>query len=56
MNSEHPIDPTVRASIQARLSAIEAEHGVRVLYACESGSRGWGFASPDSDYAKPWGC
>ena len=33
-----------------RLAAIEAEHGVRVLYACESGSRGWGFASPDSDY------
>lgn len=33
-----------------RIAAIEAEHGVRVLYACESGSRGWGFASPDSDY------
>ena len=29
---------------------IEADHGVRVLFACESGSRGWGFASPDSDY------
>jgi predicted nucleotidyltransferase len=29
---------------------IEAEHDVTVLYACESGSRGWGFASPDSDY------
>lgn len=32
------------------VSNIEAERGVRVLYACESGSRGWGFASPDSDY------
>ena len=29
---------------------LAADHGVRVLYACESGSRGWGFASPDSDY------
>ncbi len=50
MNNPHPIDPAVRANIEARLTAIEAEHGVRVLYACESGSRGWGFASPDSDY------
>jgi predicted nucleotidyltransferase len=32
------------------LTEIEAEHEVKVLYACESGSRGWGFASPDSDY------
>jgi hypothetical protein len=48
--SEHPVDPGMRAEIQERLNAIEAEHGVRVLYACESGSRGWGFASPDSDY------
>ena len=47
---DHPITPGVRSDIQVRLSAIEAEHGVRVLYACESGSRGWGFASPDSDY------
>lgn len=29
---------------------IEKEHNVDVLYACESGSRAWGFASPDSDY------
>lgn len=46
----HPIDPDVAADIQTRLTAIEAKYGVRVLYACESGSRGWGFASPDSDY------
>ena len=50
MNDADPIDPTVRSEIEARLLVIEAEHGVRVLYACESGSRGWGFASPDSDY------
>ena len=47
---DHPIDPGMRAAIQDRLGAIEAEHGIQVLYACESGSRGWGFASPDSDY------
>lgn len=45
-----PIAPERRAEIAARLAAIEVEHGVRILYACESGSRGWGFASPDSDY------
>ena len=36
--------------IQDALSRAEAEHGVRVLFAVESGSRAWGFASPDSDY------
>lgn len=46
----HPVSDAVRADIVERLSTIESEHGVRVLYACESGSRGWGFASPDSDY------
>lgn len=44
------IDATVRVEILDRLSAVEAEHDVTVLYACESGSRAWGFASPDSDY------
>ena len=47
---EHPIDPAIRKEIDATLVRIEAEHEVRVLFACESGSRGWGFASPDSDY------
>ena len=32
------------------LKKIEKENGVTVLLAVESGSRGWGFASPDSDY------
>jgi len=36
--------------IQSKLSGIEEQHQVRILYACESGSRAWGFASPDSDY------
>ncbi|PZR07033.1 MAG: hypothetical protein DI539_24120 [Flavobacterium psychrophilum] len=33
-----------------KLKAIEHQFDVRILYACESGSRAWGFASPDSDY------
>ena len=36
--------------IQENLDEIEAWHGVRILLAVESGSRSWGFASPDSDY------
>ena len=50
MTELHPVADGVRSEILARLLTIENEHGVRVLYACESGSRGWGFASPDSDY------
>lgn len=50
LSLEHPIDPTIRSDIEARLTAIEAEHQVHILFACESGSRGWGFSSPDSDY------
>jgi predicted nucleotidyltransferase len=36
--------------IQEKLQHIAAEHNIRILYACESGSRAWGFPSPDSDY------
>ena len=40
----------VRAEIMRRIEAAETEHGVKVLYAVESGSRAWGFESPNSDY------
>lgn len=36
--------------VRDALARIEAERNVRVLFACESGSRAWGFASRDSDY------
>ena len=36
--------------IQENLGAIEQKYNVKILLAVESGSRAWGFASPDSDY------
>lgn len=47
---EHRVEPAQRERIGQTLAQIERDHDVRVLFACESGSRGWGFASPDSDY------
>ncbi|WP_363799618.1 nucleotidyltransferase domain-containing protein [Lysobacter firmicutimachus] len=46
----HPIADDKRRAVLDALAAIEREHAVRIVYACESGSRGWGFSSPDSDY------
>lgn len=50
VRSAHPVAPEVRARIMVELENVERHHGVKILFACESGSRGWGFASPDSDY------
>ena len=46
MTAEEPI----LKQIQAELDGIEREQDARILFAVESGSRAWGFASPDSDY------
>lgn len=43
MDDIHPIAADKRAAILATLADIERTHDVRVLLACESGSRGWGF-------------
>jgi len=48
--TDTPIPAPVQREIQTRLDRIEVEHGVRLLLAVESGSRAWGFPSPDSDY------
>ncbi|MBV5340257.1 MAG: nucleotidyltransferase domain-containing protein [Deltaproteobacteria bacterium] len=37
-------------TILENLKQIEQKHDIRILYALESGSRAWGFASRDSDY------
>lgn len=43
-------EESVSLQIRSALRQIERRKNVVVLYACESGSRAWGFASPDSDY------
>jgi predicted nucleotidyltransferase len=32
-----------------KLNELETAENVRILHAAESGSRAWGFASPDSE-------
>ena len=44
------ISPEIKEEILRRLKATEKEHNVRILLAVESGSRAWGFESPNSDY------
>ena len=36
--------------INQKLDEIEKKENIKILLAVESGSRAWGFASPDSDY------
>lgn len=41
---------TVEELVLMKIKEIEAEENVKILHVVESGSRAWGFASPDSDY------
>ncbi len=45
-NQESCMEKTVKE----KLKEIEEKENIRILHAVESGSRAWGFASPDSDY------
>lgn len=49
-DERHPLSDAMRARVLQELDRLEHERNVTVLYACESGSRAWGFASTDSDY------
>ena len=40
----------MREKIQEQIRRIEEAENIKMLLAVESGSRAWGFASPDSDY------
>jgi hypothetical protein len=45
-----PVSDSIRSTVQTRLTGIENKYQVRILFACESGSRAWGFPSADSDF------
>ena len=40
----------MRNTILSKLKEIEERENIKILHCVESGSRAWGFASPDSDY------
>lgn len=44
------IDENIRVEVLEKLDELAAKHQVTIISAIESGSRSWGFPSPDSDY------
>lgn len=40
----------MRETILESLKTLKDKFNVNIVYSCESGSRAWGFPSPDSDY------
>lgn len=43
-------EPEIHTVIKEKLKEIEQRENVKIIHCVESGSRAWGFASPDSDY------
>jgi len=53
LSSEQTTDDYKKANvknIKEILTEIAQKKNVKILYACETGSRAWGFPSPDSDF------
>lgn len=50
LNASKAIPDEMRKIILDQLNQIEKDENVQLLFAIESGSRAWGFPSPDSDY------
>ena len=44
------VSEAIKTDVQQKLFEIERQENVCIFYACESGSRAWGFPSADSDY------
>ena len=44
------ISKEIYTYVNQELFNLEKEFNIKILYAVESGSRGWGFSNEDSDY------